>query len=99
MFVFDLKSFSLIFSAITSAPTISIIINIKPVTAVIAILIPTSEESTSIIERQIFSVKTDVKKGINAVIRSIVFLEVQTVAKLEIPAKNKNSGIKMLENP
>ena len=46
-----------------------------------------------------FSVITIVKNGINAVKKVIVRRAVQVEAKQESPAINKNTGIKMLENP
>ena len=53
----------------------------------------------SIIERQIFSVTTAVKKGNTAVNNIIVFLLVHLEAKHESPEINKKAGIKMLEKP
>ena len=51
------------------------------------------------IVRQIFSVITIVKNGIKAVKNVIVRRAVQTEAKQESPAINKNEGMNMLENP
>ena len=51
------------------------------------------------IERQIFSVITQVKNGIKAVKSLIVFLAVHFAEKQERPAIIKKIGIKMLEKP
>ena len=71
-----------------------------PVTiATISFIAENEDPEYLMIERQIFSVITQVKNGIKAVKSLIVFLAVHFAEKQERPAIIKKIGIKMLENP
>lgn len=57
------------------------------------------DDSNFKIERQIFSVITDVKKGTIAVKSLTVLFAVHFVAKHESPVIKRNTGIHKLEKP
>ena len=90
----------LILSARMPIPRYSMTISMAPVTIAMIILSAEYEPRfNAMIERQIFSVITQVKKGTRAVKRRIVLRAVHFVAKHESPEIKRKAGIRMLENP